>query len=51
MKLFIEENKDKLENVEFLNRPIEIIKENYYKSFTIEYNFDTAKSKVEELTA
>jgi len=51
MTLFIEENKRKLENIEFLNRPIVIIKQNYYKSRTVEFSFEDAKRKVEGLTA
>jgi hypothetical protein len=49
MKSFIDENKGKLENVEFLNRPIESIKEKYYNNETIKYDLETAMTKIASL--
>lgn len=51
MKTFIAENKDTLENVEFLNRPIETIKEKYYSNENIKYNLETALLKIDSLLA
>jgi hypothetical protein len=49
MKSFIVQNKDALENIEFLNRPIGTIKEKYYSNENIKYNLETALSKIESL--
>ncbi|HSH52790.1 MAG TPA: hypothetical protein VK982_13780, partial [Bacteroidales bacterium] len=45
MKLFIKNN-NTLDNIEFLNRPIEEIKDKYYKNATENYTFETAKNKM-----
>ncbi|WP_346859671.1 hypothetical protein [uncultured Draconibacterium sp.] len=49
MKSFIVEKKGVLENVEFLNRPIEGIKEKYYSNENINYNIETALIKIQSL--
>lgn len=51
MKTFIAENKDTLENIEFLNRPIETIKEKYFSKENIKYNLETALLKIDSLLA
>jgi hypothetical protein len=49
LKVFINENKGKLEDVEIINRPIEMIKEKFYKNEAIKYDFATAKNKIDQL--
>lgn len=46
MKSFIDNNKGKLKDVEFLNRPIETIKEKYYSNKIIKYDMKKAMEKI-----